>query len=79
MQPNPTIRFSFHKLAIGDKFHTGKSKGMGGNSHIVSWEVWKKTSKSEAVVVEQHGNFHNSLNKRRSFTAQEQAFTNVAP
>lgn len=50
---------SFQEVEIGQMFHTGKSHGIGINSDVVMYKVYKKHSKSTAVLVEQVG-FHNN-------------------
>ena len=52
---------TFTTLQVGDKFHTGKSAGMGFHKNVVSWEVWEKISKSQARCVAVHGQIRHDF------------------
>ena len=45
----------FKDLKIGDKFHDGKSKGMGINLNVIKWIEYQKIDKSHAKVINQIG------------------------
>lgn len=47
------MRKLFKDLQLGDKFHNGKSYGMGANSNILKWLEFEKISKSQAKVINQ--------------------------
>lgn len=66
---NPSVRVpaNFGKLSLGDRFHVGKSFGIGAQSHVQSWLVYEKTGKSSARVVEQHGNYRRQLGDVATF------------
>lgn len=49
------MRKVFNELAVGDKFHTGKSKNLHGEPMFL---VFQKKDKSKAVCVDQIG-FYN--------------------
>jgi hypothetical protein len=49
------MKTSFTNLEIGAKFFTHKFIARDGS---LQFEVLKKTTKSKAVVVEAHGNYH---------------------
>lgn len=49
----------FHTLKIGDVFHNGKSKGMGARSHVTSWEIIEKISKTQGRVIDCAGDYHS--------------------
>lgn len=74
----PSPQTPFKDLPIGGKFHTGKSRGMGVNSHVMSWEIWEKTSKSKGKVVDQRGNYFRSIGKKGSFSPFSIVFLNIA-
>lgn len=64
-------RFQF--LAIGEHFHTGKSKGAGARSHITSWEVCEKIDRTRGRVVEVYGG-RNSIGAVYAFSANSTVF-----
>lgn len=64
---------TFGKLAIGDTFHIGKSKGIGAQSDVVKWEKIKKISKSQGRVIEAFGGFHTK-GHLRAFSPSSYAF-----
>jgi hypothetical protein len=49
------MKNNFMNLAIGEKFHAGKSQGMGVNSNVTRWMEFEKVSKSKAKVINQVG------------------------
>jgi hypothetical protein len=49
------MKNNFMNLEIGDKFHTGKSQGMGANSNVTRWIEFEKISKSKAKIINQVG------------------------
>lgn len=46
---------NFCNLKIGDKFHTGKAKGLGAQSGVTYWLEYQKTSPTKAVCINQVG------------------------
>ncbi len=45
----------FHELKVGEKFHTGKSKGTGAMKDVESWLEYEKISPSKAKITGQVG------------------------
>jgi hypothetical protein len=65
-----TLSYCFYDLAIGDKFHTGKSKGMGDMKDVTYYMVYVKDSKSEAHCIEQVGYGNTRLvGSKKSFAS----------